>query len=202
MRPQIALVPFLFLPLAACGAHSDGTTAAAPPAVTTTAPTVAASPAGTPSKEPAAAKPNKPAGTEPSKKPAKVAKVSKATPSGSRDPRWGTQYAILVSSKLSTRRITYDLIEWYDGNEAVKACAEDGVKPAENDYCTGYYSRNNNKKLRTLTVYPDAPIHVGPALEARPVDLKTFLAEVSNGNVISFDVDANRIMKLDQVFLP
>jgi hypothetical protein len=54
-----------------------------------------------------------------------------------RGPRWGTQYAILKSSKLSTRQITYDLIEWYDGKQAVKACAEDGKKPAENDYCEG-----------------------------------------------------------------
>lgn len=193
MRPRLALVPFLFLPLTACGGHPGGTTAAAPPAVTTTAPTAAA---------PTTITPKKTTATEPSKKPVKSATASKAKPSGSQDPRWGTQYAILVSSKLSTRQITYDLIEWYDGKEAVKACAEDGVKPAENDFCTGYYSRNRNKKLRTLTVYPDAPIHVGPAGEARPVGLKAFLGRVAKGSVISFDVDANRIMKLDEVFLP
>lgn len=128
--------------------------------------------------------------------------VSKAEYSGSQDPRSGTQYAILKSSELSTRRITYDLIEWYDGEEAVRACAEDGEKPAENDYCVGYYIRNNNKKLRTLTVDPDASIRVMVLGEMKPVDLSRFLSEIGNGNVIRFDIDANRITKLEHVYLP
>jgi len=131
------------------------------------------------------------------------ATVTKAKPAGSGDPRFGTQYAELKSSKLSTRQITYDLISWFDGKEAVKACAEDGVKPAENDYCVGYYSRNNNKQLRTLTVDPDARIRIMVSCEMKPVDLRTFLLkEVDNGNVIRFDIDAARIVKLDQVYLP
>jgi hypothetical protein len=194
MRRQLALIPILLLlPLAACGGRTDGTTAAAPPAETTTAPTVATAPTSKPVTTP----PKKPAGTG-----TKVSKVSKAKPSGSGDPRWGTQYAVLTSSKLSTRQITYDLIEWYDGEQAVKACAEDGEKPAENDYCEGYYSRNNNKKLRRLAVYPDAPIRMPVLGEMKSVDLKRFLSEVDNGNVIRFDIDANRIMELEHVYLP
>jgi hypothetical protein len=192
MRRRLALIAILLaLPLAACGGRTDGTTAAAPSAGTTTAPTVAADPTSKPVTKP----PKQPAGTG--------TKVSKAKPSGSGDPRWGTQYAILKSSKLSTRQITYDLIEWYDGKEAVKACAEDGVKPAENDYCEGYYVRNNNKKLRTLAVYPDAPIRMNVTTDyMKSVDLKTFLSEVGNGNVIRFDIDANRIMKLEHIYTP
>jgi hypothetical protein len=192
MRRQLSLIAVLLvLPLAACGSRTDGTTAAAPSAATTTASTVAAAPTAKPVTKP----PKTPAGTG--------TKVSKARPSGSGDPRWGTQYAILKSSKLSTRQITYDLIEWYDGKEAVKACAEDGEKPAENDYCEGYYVRNNNKKLRTLTVYPDAPIRMYVTTDyMKSVDLKTFLSEVSNGNVIRFDIDANRIMKLEHIYTP
>jgi hypothetical protein len=192
MRRQLALIPILLLlSLAGCGGRTDGTMGEAPTA--TTAPTVTASPpskpATTPPKEPAAT------GTTP-------AQVSKAKPSGSGDPRRGTQYAFLRSSKLSTRQITYDLIEWYGGKEAVKACAEDGKKPAENDYCEGWYIRNNNKKLRTLTVHPDAPIRLTVAGEMKSVDLKTFLSKVDNGNVIRFDIDANRIMKLEHIYLP
>ena len=191
MRRQLALIAiFLVLPLAACGGRTDDTTAAAPPAEATTPSTVAAAPTSKPARKP----PTKPTGTG--------TKVSKAKPSGSGDPRWGTQYAILKSSKLSTRQITYDLIEWYDGKQAVKACAEDGKKPAENDYCEGYYVRNNNKKLRTLTVYPDAPIRMYVTTDMRSVDLKTFLSQVSNGNVIRFDIDANRITRLEHIYTP
>jgi hypothetical protein len=180
VRRQLALVPILLLlSLAACGGEADGTTSTAPsgetvtpaPDTTYTVPTAAPT------------------------------EVSKATPSGSGDPAWGTQYAFLRSSEPATRRITYDLIEWYDGAEAVKACAEDGERPAENDYCEGYYIRNNNTRLRTLTVHPDAPIRMTVPQE-RAVDLETFLSEVGEGSVIRFDIDANRIMKLEPVYLP
>jgi hypothetical protein len=193
MRRQLPLIALLLLPLAGCGSHTGGATGVAAPAPTTTAPTVAvgtaSSPVGRPSKTPTLTT-------------TKASTAAKAKPSGSRDPRWGTQYAFLRSSKLATRQITYDLIEWYDGKQAVKACAEDRVKPAENDYCLGWYIRNNNKKLRTLTVYPDAPIRMTVNGEMKSVDLATFLSEVGNGNVIRFDIDANRIMKLDHVYLP
>ena len=38
--------------------------------------------------------------------------------------------------------------------------------------------------------------------EMKPVSLETFLSKVDNGNVIRFDIDANRIMKLEHVYLP
>jgi predicted small lipoprotein YifL len=194
MRRRLALIAILLLlPLAGCGGRTEGTLGEVPTAETTTAPTVTATPTSTPATRPS---------QEPTATTTKVSNVSKAKPSGSRDPRWGTQYAILKSSRLSTRQITYDLIEWYDGKQAVRACAEDGVTPAENDYCEGWYIRNSNKKLRTLTVYPDAPIRMPVAGEMKSVDLKTFLSEVGNGNVIRFDIDANRIMKLEHVYLP
>jgi hypothetical protein len=193
MRRHLALVAILLLlPLAACDGRTYGTIGQAPTAEPT-APTVAAAPASTPATRP----PNEASPTT-----TRASTVSKAKPSGSSDPRWGTQYAFLRSSNVSTRQITYDLIEWYDGKQAVKACAEDGVTTTENDHCVGWYIRNHNKKLRTLTVYPDAPIRMMVAGQMRSVDLETFLSQVDNGNVIRFDIDANRIMTLEHVFLP
>jgi hypothetical protein len=37
--------------------------------------------------------------------------------------------------------------------------------------------------------------------EMTSIDLKTFLSEVVNGDVIRFDIDANRIMKLERAYL-
>ena len=194
MRRRLALIPILLLlPLAACTSRTGGTTAATPTAGATTAPAVTTAPTS----KSAARSPVKPTAI-----PTKVAQVSKAKPSGSGNAGWGRQYALLKSSKLSTRQITYDLIEWYDGEEAVKACAEDGEKPAENSYCEGWYIRNNNPKLRTLTVYPDAPIRMMVNGDMKSVNLTTFLGGVEKGSVIRFDIDANRIMKLEQVYLP
>ena len=185
---------------AACGdGRATAPRAAAPPAA---APPAAAPPAAVAA--PASPSPSPPAGASASTPAPSSAsrRGNSAKPSGSGDPRSGTQYAILKSSRLSTRQITYDLIEWFDGEQAVKACAEDGEKPADNDYCTGYYVRNNNSKLRTLTVDPGAPIRMLVDGEMTSVDLRTFLGAVGNGNVIRFDVDAARIVAIEHVYLP
>ena len=197
MRRRDTLVPILLLlPLAGCGGRTADSTDGAAAVQSVPASTVAAPP----SSKPVTASPTGPAKTGTTRTTGTTG--TKAKQSGSGDPRWGTQYAILKSSKLASRQITYDLIEWYDGKEAVKACAEDGKKPSENDYCLGWYIRNNNKKLRTLTVYPDAPIRMSVTGEMKSVDLKTFLSAVVPGMVIRFDIDANRIMKLDHVYTP
>ena len=191
MRRHLAIVPILLplLWLGACGGRADDNAATPPPGeptaivvnpdtqMSTTTPT-----------------PTGPTAT--------VGALAKARPAGSGDPAWGTQYAFLASSDAASRQITYDLVEWFDGEEAVKACAEEGKKPAENDYCVGYYIRNNNTKLRTLTVYPDAPVILTAVGAPTVVDLATFLSEVGEGSVIRFDVDADRIMKLEHIYLP
>jgi hypothetical protein len=55
------------------------------------------------------------------------------------------------------RTITFDLIQFYTGAEAVKAATEDKQEsPPPNDY----YIRNTNPRLRTLPVQSNAPITV------------------------------------------
>ncbi|GAB1639857.1 hypothetical protein [Krasilnikovia sp. MM14-A1259] len=199
MRPGNLIAHVLVVGLIAGGtAACADKPAATPPGGSPSS--VTASAPGAPSSSPSESA--SPAASRPSSSAATRTTAAKAKRSGSGDARSGTQYAILTSSKVSTRQITYDLIDWYEGKEAVKACAEDGVKPAENDYCLGYYSRNHNKQLRTLTVDPDAPIRIMDTGTWKSVDLATFLKKVGNDTVIRFDVDANRIMKLDQIYLP
>jgi hypothetical protein len=55
------------------------------------------------------------------------------------------------------RTVTFDLIQWFTGEAATRAAAEDGEEsPPPNDY----YIRNVNSRLRTLPVAADAPITV------------------------------------------
>jgi hypothetical protein len=55
------------------------------------------------------------------------------------------------------RTITFDLIQFFTGEAATKAAAEDNKEsPPPNDY----YIRNVNPRLRTLPVAADAPITV------------------------------------------
>ncbi|MET0419463.1 MAG: hypothetical protein ABW022_25900 [Actinoplanes sp.] len=183
------------VPLAACAPVHDPTAIKDPPPTTAPAPAV-------PARAPAPAPPPAPkikAQGAPTKHKHKPAPKSTA-----RDPLWGRQYAFFKSADLNNRRITFDLVEWYDGKAAVKACKADGEKPAENDWCTGYYIRNKNRKLRTLTVYPDAPLRTElGGVDPKNVDLKGFVAALRTGNpLFSFDVDANRVMAARQVYLP
>lgn len=192
MRRGSVIVPIVvLLSLGACGEPDDGPPAAGSGTVTP-APDTWMGPGPTPTPSPDAA-----AAT-----PAPTPAAAKAKPSGSGDAAWGTQYAVLTSSDPTTRQITYDLVEWFDGAEAVKACAEDGEPAAENGFCEGYYIRNVNARLRTLTVHPDAPIRLGLPGETREVDLPAFLDAVGTGGVIRFDVQADRVMALEQVYLP
>lgn len=56
-----------------------------------------------------------------------------------------------------SRKITFDLIQFYFGDDAAKEAAKDGKEsPPPNDY----YIRNLNPALRTLPVPADAPIIV------------------------------------------
>jgi hypothetical protein len=178
----------LLLSLGACAVPTTSTT---PPAGSPEQPAPARAPDPAPAPAHTTKKPTAPKTTNPPK-------VSKAKHAGSNDPRFGTQYALLKAGKLSTAQIIYDLVYWYDGKQAVKACKEDGERPSENDYCTGWYYRNNNPKLRTLTLDPDAPIRI----DDERVSLRTFLRDIPWDAVIKFDVDGGRIMKLERVYLP
>jgi hypothetical protein len=65
--------------------------------------------------------------------------------------------------------IKFDLIQFFTGEAATKAAAEDGKEsPPPNDY----YIRNVNSRLRTLPVRSDAPITVN-VLAAQSTDSST-----------------------------
>jgi hypothetical protein len=179
---HITLASLLLLALAGCASPGGETAAPAPTATATTA-----APA--------------PAETAPDETATKTTKAAKPGPKPvtAGESLFGTQYAFVRSADLANRRITFDLVEYYQGKAAVRACRADGEQPAENDWCTGWYIRNNNKRLRTLTVYPDAPLRT---FHGDAVDLKAFVATVRDGRLIVFDVDANRIMSAREVHTP
>jgi hypothetical protein len=55
------------------------------------------------------------------------------------------------------RKITFDLVQWYEGDDAAREAAKDHQEsPPPNDY----YIRNSNPRLRTLPVLADATITV------------------------------------------
>jgi hypothetical protein len=107
------------------------------------------------------------------------------------------------------RTITFDLIQFFTGDEAAKAAAEDGEEsPPPNDY----YIRNVNPRLRTLPVRADAPITVnvlaaqstGSATKDVPVTLAKLAGWFPNSGTPPFwiTVRQDQVTRIAQQYLP
>jgi hypothetical protein len=105
--------------------------------------------------------------------------------------------------------ITFDLIQFFTGEAATKAAAEDGEEsPPPNDY----YIRNVNSRLRTLPVRSDAPITVNvlaaPSTGSSTKDVSVTLDELAsyfpNSGTAPFwiTVAQGQVTKIAQQFLP
>jgi hypothetical protein len=105
--------------------------------------------------------------------------------------------------------ITFDLIQFFTGEAATKAAAEDGEEsPPPNDY----YIRNVNPRLRTLPVRSGAPITVnvlaagstGSATKDVSVTLDELAGYFPNSGTAPFwiTVDQGQVSRIAQQFLP
>ena len=89
---------------------------------------------------------------------------------------------VVQQVEVGGRTVTFDLVQWFQGDAAARAAAEDGEEsPPPNDY----YIRNVNPRLRTLPVAADARLTLtrltvgqggGNAASGVPVDLATVAA--------------------------
>ena len=133
MRPVRIITAFVFAAAVAvtgCTAHSAADHPAAAPAA------------------PSAAPPASPASNAP-------AADSNATTSQPVVLVDGRHPVIIKTVDADRRRITFDLIQFYQGDDATREAAKDHQEsPPPNDY----YIRNANPKLRTLPVRGDATI--------------------------------------------
>ena len=105
--------------------------------------------------------------------------------------------------------ITFDLIQFFTGEAATKAAAEDGEEsPPPNDY----YIRNVNSRLRTLPVRSGAPITVnvlaaqstGSSTKDVSVTVDELASYFPNSGTAPFwiTVEQGQVTKIAQQFLP
>ena len=120
----------------------------------------------------------------------------------------GRHPVILKQVSVSGRTVTFDLIQWFSGDAATKAAAEDGEEsPPPNDY----YVRNVNPRLRTLPVTPDARLSLtrqtlnqggsGNAAANVEVDLATVQA-MGRDHLFWAAVQGGRIVALEEQYVP
>jgi hypothetical protein len=121
----------------------------------------------------------------------------------------GRHPVYLKSVDPDQKTITFDLIQFYTGDAATKAAAEDNKEsPPPNDY----YIRNVNPRLRTLPVRTDAPITVnvlaaqstGSSTKDVSVTLDELASYFPNSGTAPFwiTVEQGQVTKIAQQFLP
>jgi hypothetical protein len=118
----------------------------------------------------------------------------------------GRHPVLLERVNVAGRTVTVDLVQWFTGDAAAKAAAEDGKEsPPPNDY----YVRNVNPRLRTLPVAPGARLTLtrqtmgqgGDATGPVQVDLAT-LAASGRKHLFWATVQNGRILRLEEQYLP
>jgi hypothetical protein len=101
------------------------------------------------------------------------------------------------------RTVTFDLIQFYQGEQAAIEAAKDRQEsPPPNDV----YIRNVNSRLRTLPVRTDAPITVNGLL-ATQTDTPVTLAKLASltraySPVFQVTVRNDQVVKIAEVWLP
>ena len=111
---------------------------------------------------------------------------------------FGTQYAYLKSAKAN--RLTFDLVQYFEGPAAGKACDADHVAGGEGVWCVDYYIRNFNPRPRTLGADPYGPYRLLTDEGPVKVSLWTFIAALrGRDRVFKFYVDGGRILHADEV---
>jgi hypothetical protein len=113
----------------------------------------------------------------------------------------GDNYVFVRSVDRPDRRLTVDLVQWFWGKAAVRACKQDGQPDGQTEWCWDYYYRNRSTRLRTLDVDPDAPISVigydGGSRTGTFADLTA-----DSGRPYRVTVTRGRITAVAEVYVP
>jgi hypothetical protein len=115
-------------------------------------------------------------------------------------------HALLSSVDPVHRTVTFDLLEWFTGKQAVAACKADGVHDTDDDRCVGWYFRNRSKELRTVPVAADARLRVfgeEDTMHYVDADLATFAKRLAGtGRQFTFEMADGKITRADEFYLP
>lgn len=115
----------------------------------------------------------------------------------------GADYGIVTAVDLPNSQLTLDRVSWFTGADAQQACADDGVTATDNNWCTGYYYRNNNPALRVVAVSPEARISTLVGSRSTPSDLATVATRIAIvPSVYRLTVVDGQITELEELYQP
>jgi hypothetical protein len=115
----------------------------------------------------------------------------------------GRHPVCLTAIDPRTGTITFDLVQWYFGEDAAREAAKDDQEsPPPNDY----YVRNVNPKLRTLATAAGATITVNNLLNTQqptPVTLAKLATLTQDRNpVFWITVSNDQVLKINEQWVP
>lgn len=129
--------------------------------------------------------------------------ASSTAPAGPPTDLAGTEYGFVTAVDVAAGTLTLDRIAWFTGADAQKACAEDGVTDTSNNWCTGYYWRNQNPALRTVAVSPDATITVLDGAASVPGSLEKVAQRIKQAtSTYRLVVTDGRVTELHEMYAP
>lgn len=163
---RTSLVAFLaIIPLAVMTGCSTSTQEAANPAAATASSTSASASQSltapdsvTVTRPPADTTATPPSATEPSSQEPSSQDAAPIGPAVQPTDLSGEVYGFIRAVDVARSELTLDKVDWFWGADAEQACAVDRVSDEAllNGWCSVYYFRNVNSKLRVVSVSPDA----------------------------------------------
>ncbi|TKJ21986.1 hypothetical protein [Blastococcus sp. CCUG 61487] len=84
--------------------------------------------------------------------------------------------------------LTVDLVEWFEGEEALAACRQDGVQVNPSAWCTEYYARNDDGRVVLARVSDSASLSYLDLVTMREVSVRD-VAELAGTYWVSEEPD-------------
>jgi hypothetical protein len=116
----------------------------------------------------------------------------------------GVHYAFLTRVDAPDRTVTFDLIAWYWGSAAQRACRRDGVPPTDTEWCNDYYYRDGGHRLRTVAVARDAVVLGVSQSPGRPerLTLRELATWPTRSRPFRIRISGGAITRLTEVYVP
>jgi hypothetical protein len=231
---RISLVAFLaIIPMAVMTGCSNSTPGEANPAATPSSSTASSASPSAPNSitalpPPAASSTTPPAATEPStgspssqeptfQEPSSQAPTFQEPSSQAPEPTGptvlptdlsGEVYGFIRGVDVAQSQLTLDKVDWFRGADAEQACAVDSVPDGRrlDGWCSVYYYRNVNPKLRVVSVSPDAAITTLDGTTPVSEDLQALADRVGSQageyHPYRITVTDGAIVELTQIYQP
>ena len=189
-------------------------TALPPPAASSTTPPAATEPgADAPSsQEPTFQEPSsheqEPSSHEPSSHESSSQQPAPTGPTVLPTDLSGEVYGFIRGVDVAQSQLTLDKVDWFRGADAEQACAVDGVPDGRrlDGWCSVYYYRNVNPKLRVVSVSPDAVITTLAGTTPVSEDLQSLADRVGSQageyHPYRITVTDGAIVELTQIYQP